>query len=483
MKSKFGILVSGMAALALVAGTALARGRDPDVASKAQERLDKETAKVAERADEMAARYTEERIKIEERAIKDPTKAAEDLAKLDADIAKDEVKSAEDAAKVQEDFAEESAKEAEEAAEEAAELSDRGDDSGHGSSEQIRDLGKSEGADHDADGFAIKRGELVAVDLSSATVTAAEAQGFRVIGREKLPTLQREMVRLATPAGVEAVEGLIRLRALDPAATVDLVHYYGLGLTAGEQGRPISRRSPAPAGSSAPLAVAVIDTGIASHRALNGARIVVWPAGAQGGGPVEHGTAVASLLAQEGRATIWSANIFRGSADRPFTSAEVIAEAFEWATAQGAQTINMSLAGPRNAILDRLVRDAIGQGRIVVAAAGNGGPSAPPAYPAAVRGVVAVTAVDKDLRIYRYANHGRYITVAAQGVDVIAAHATGGQARYSGTSFATPHVAGWLARCRATGANAAVCTARLRRAARDLGTTGFDETYGYGFIG
>jgi hypothetical protein len=201
-----------MAALALVAGTALARGRDPEVGSKAQERLDKETAKAAERADQMAARYTEERIKIEERAIKDPTKAAEDLAKLDADIAKDEAKSAEDAAKVQEDFAEESTKEAEEAAEEAAELSDRGDDSGHGSSEQIRDLGKSEGADHDADGFAIKRGELVAVDLSSATVTAAEAQGFRVIGREKLPTLQRELVRLATPAGVEAVARLIRRR-------------------------------------------------------------------------------------------------------------------------------------------------------------------------------------------------------------------------------------------------------------------------------
>lgn len=482
MAARLGIWAAGVAAMAL-AGAAFAHGRDPEVGSKAQERLDKETAKAAERADERAARYTEERAKIEERAIKEPAKAAEDLAKLDADFAKEEVKAGEEAAKAQEDFAEESAKEAEEAAEEAAELAERGESSGHGSSEQIRDLGESEGADHDADGFAIKRGELVAVDLSPATVALAEAQGFKVIGREKLETLQREVVRIATPEGVGAVEGLVRLRAIDPAATVDLVHYYGLNLTAGAKGRPVSRRAALPQRSAAPLSVAVIDTGIASHAALGGARIVSWPAGQQPGGPVEHGTAVASLLAQEGRATIWSANIFRGPAAKPFTSAEVIAQAFEWAASQGAQTVNMSLAGPRNAILDRLVRDAVGRGVIVVAAAGNGGPAAPPAYPAAVPGVVAVTAVDKDLRIYRYANHGRYITVAAQGVDVIAAHARGGQARYSGTSFATPHVTGWLARCRASGASASECTTRLRRAARDLGTAGYDETYGYGFIG
>lgn len=226
----------------------------------------------------------------------------------------------------------------------------------------------------------------------------------------------------------------------------------------------------------------VIDTAIARHPSLASARILPWQAGLQSGAPTAHGTAVASLIAGEGRATIYSANIFRGTPARPFTSADVIAEALEWTLGQHVQTINMSLAGPRNAILDRLIRDAVARGFSVVAAAGNGGPTAPPAYPAAVPGVIAVTAVDKDLCVYRYANRGRYITVAAQGVDVIAANAPGGFARFTGTSFATPHVAGWLARCRAGGVSAGACNDRLRRTARDLGEAGHDEVYGFGVI-
>jgi hypothetical protein len=85
--------------------------------------------------------------------------------------------------------------------------------------------------------------------------------------------------------------------------------------------------------------------------------------------------------------------------------------------------INMSLAGPRNAILDRLIRDAVASGRTIVAAAGNGGPTAPPAYPAAVPGVIAVTAVDKNRQVYRLAQRGRHIAVSAYGVDVLAANA------------------------------------------------------------
>jgi subtilisin family serine protease len=188
------------------------------------------------------------------------------------------------------------------------------------------------------------------------------------------------------------------------------------------------------------------------------------------------------LLAGEGSSTIYSANIFRGPANRPYTSADVIAQALEWMIARNVTTVNMSLAGPRNAVLDRLIQGALGKGYQVVAAAGNGGPTAPPAYPAAVPGVVAVTAVDREMHIYRYANRGRYIVVAARGVDVVAARSAGGVASFNGTSFATPHVAGWVARCRAEGASAVSCRDRLRNSARDLGPAGFDEVYGHGFI-
>jgi subtilisin family serine protease len=68
---------------------------------------------------------------------------------------------------------------------------------------------------------------------------------------------------------------------------------------------------------------------------------------------------------------------------------------------------------------------------------GNGGKEAP-AYPAAHPDVIAVTAIDADARIYKKANRGEYIDLAAPGVDVWAAKAGGGGSYRSGTSFAVP---------------------------------------------
>lgn len=477
MNLRTGTALAAFCAVAMLAGlhaAAPAHGRDPDGVSKAEERLDKANRDIAERAAKRDAEYAQERARIEADALKDPRKA-EEFQKLDADYAEETSKLNEDAAKAQETFLEESAKEAEDLAEKGE------DNSGHGSSEHMRDLGQSEGAEFDDKGYPVRRGEVVGIDLSPETLAKAEAKGFKVLGRERLPTLDREVIRLAAPTGMDARTALRELRAIDPAAVVDLVHYYGLNLTAGGKGHP-AKAGGMERHSGQRVTVGVIDTAIAPHAALNGAQVTVWPAGNLAAAPVGHGTAVASLLAAEGQARIFSANIFRGSAERPFTSADVIAEALEWMVRMDVPTINMSLAGPRNAILDRLLRDAMARGRTVVAAAGNGGPSAPPAYPAAVPGVVAVTAVDKDLRIYRYANRGHYITVAARGVDVLAARAPGGFARFTGTSFATPHVTGWIARCRSAGNPARSCETALRKAARDLGAPGRDEVFGLGYV-
>jgi subtilisin family serine protease len=478
---RFILLPVALAASAL-GGLGAARAHDPDSASRAQDRLNRDLSRSAQRADEMAARYAEERARIEARAASEPDKATRDLQKLDADFSREKEKAAEDAAKSEADFAKESTKEAQDAAEEAAKLAEEGDDGATaGSSRTIRDLGDAEGAEHDERGFPVRRGEVVGIDIRPETIAAAQASGFRVIERRRLESLNREVIRIAAPNGMSAVDARKTLRAIDPDAVVDLVHYYGLNLTAGGHGHRVRGQAPRQRGAGT-LTVGVIDTSITRHPGLGAARVIPWHDGNQPGAPTAHGTAVASLIAGEGSATIYSANIFRGAAGRPFTSADVIAQALEWTLSQGVSTINMSLAGPRNAILDRLIRDALGSGHTIVAAAGNGGPTAPPAYPAAVPGVVAVTAVDRDLRVYRYANRGRYITVAAQGVDVLAANAPGGYARFTGTSFATPHVTGWLARCRAKGETAAACTDGLRRAARDLGSTGFDDVYGFGVI-
>jgi subtilisin family serine protease len=78
----------------------------------------------------------------------------------------------------------------------------------------------------------------------------------------------------------------------------------------------------------------------------------------------------------------------------------------------------------------------------MVAAAGNDGPASPPLYPAADAHVIAVTATDADDRLYALANHGRYIAVAAPGVDVLEPAPNEGLQLISGTSVAAAHVSG-----------------------------------------
>ncbi len=233
------------------------------------------------------------------------------------------------------------------------------------------------------------------------------------------------------------------------------------------------------------LTIGMIDTAVASHPELASTAVTTRRFGsAPASAPqVQHGTAVASILASQGSRRLLVADVFRGTPASPFTSADSIAQSLEWMAGSGIAVVNISLAGPRNAILDRLIERASARGMVVVAAAGNGGPTAPPAYPAALGPVVAVTAVDAQSRVYRYANRGHYIAVAARGVAVPAASAAGGIARFSGTSFATPHVAAWMARCLADRrATSAQCRDRLRLAARDAGAPGRDPVYGWGIV-
>ena len=86
------------------------------------------------------------------------------------------------------------------------------------------------------------------------------------------------------------------------------------------------------------------------------------------------------------------------------------------------------------------VRELTKAGIVVVAAAGNEGPSAPPGYPAAYEEVIAVTAVDRNLAAYRYANRGDHIDLAAPGVDVWTALPDRREGPQTGTSFAVPYV-------------------------------------------
>jgi Subtilase family len=466
------LVVKAMAAILLCAGLgAIAwakEGRDggdqPSRVEDQADRADRDASRATEQAQRDEQRFQEERAEIVEDAAKDPEKAARDLAKL-------EEERQEELLEAQEDAREDAAKAAEDIAENGGMT---------GSSQGMQDVGKSENPDQDSRGYPVRRGEIVALDLSSSGVTKAQAKGYRLIESAELPVLGGTVTRLAVPPGVDPEAAIDDMARIEPTATIDYTHYYGLQVN--PSGAPGARSGAALPRKAGAFTVGMIDTGVARHPALTGSAISTRDFSKGNSAiPTAHGTAVASILVSDGAKSLFVANIFRGGAGAPFTSAEAIASALEWLVGNKISVVNMSLSGPRNAILDRLIERSAAKGTIIVAAAGNGGPTAPPAYPAALPNVVAVTAVDANLRVYRYANQGPYLDVAARGVNEPAARASGGTGMLSGTSFATPHVAAWLASCRATAASE-TCNRGLIANARDLGAPGHDPVYGHGFV-
>jgi subtilisin family serine protease len=161
-----------------------------------------------------------------------------------------------------------------------------------------------------------------------------------------------------------------------------------------------------------------------------------------------------------------------------------IAQALDAALAADTDILNLSLSGPPDPLVARLVALAQTQGRLVVAAAGNGGPMAKPAFPAALPGVIAVTATDAHDRLYTRANEGAYVAVAAPGVDIVAPAPGDAYPVLSGTSMAAAHVSAAFALLleSAPAADAATARLALEGTARDLGAPGHDERFGAGRI-
>lgn len=129
-----------------------------------------------------------------------------------------------------------------------------------------------------------------------------------------------------------------------------------------------------------------------------------------------------------------------------------LAYAIEWAVAQGADVINLSLGAEGDSrVLHDTIQRALEQGVIVVAAAGNSNTSAPQ-YPATYPGVIAVTAVDSANQKADFANYGAaWVDLAAPGVGITSTMVGplgSGYASWSGTSMSAPFVSGAAALLR-----------------------------------
>lgn len=122
-----------------------------------------------------------------------------------------------------------------------------------------------------------------------------------------------------------------------------------------------------------------------------------------------------------------------------------VSEGITYSADNGARIINLSLGGSSDSeTLKRAVNYALSKGSLLVAAAGNDGNDAP-VYPAAYKGVLAVSASDSNDNLASFSSYGNNIFVSSPGVSVISSVPGGSYASWSGTSMAAPHLAGLLA--------------------------------------
>lgn len=241
-------------------------------------------------------------------------------------------------------------------------------------------------------------------------------------------------------------------------------------------------------GSSA-VKVAVLDTGI-DHNHPNLANFVNTSLGRSfvGGTTMDvqgHGTHVAGTIASYGSVSgvMQSATLVpvKVLGDDGSGSLYGITQGILYAADIDADVINMSLGGGGyNQSMDEAIQTAVAQGTIVVAASGNDGASSI-SYPAAYSSAIAVGSVTSSGTRSSFSNYGSGLEVMAPGSSIYSTYPNSRYATLSGTSMATPHVAGVAGLIRAANPNISVADARniLRNTAQEAGS--FSQ-YGYGIV-
>jgi hypothetical protein len=304
---------------------------------------------------------------------------------------------------------------------------------------------------------------------------------FRIVDRRAAETVSRE---LAADANVRTVQPNFRYVLQDQKAA----------LTEGDPGQYAAAELRLPEAhklaDGANVTIAVIDSGIdVKHPELANSIADSFDALGSKEGPHVHGTGVAGAIVSHARLT-GSAPAARILAIRAFgkvssgaeSTSFVILRGLDYAASHGAQIVNMSFAGPKDALIERGIAALAAKGIVMVAAAGNAGAKSPPLYPAANANVIAISATDAQDRLFTASNRGGYIAVAAPGVDVFLPAPDEKYQITSGTSFSAAYVSGLagLMLERNPALKPEELRAILMKTARDLGSPGRDDLFGAG---
>jgi hypothetical protein len=291
--------------------------------------------------------------------------------------------------------------------------------------------------------------------------------GLTLVGSDVIAFLSRTVYRYTIPNG-QTVAAVIRaIEALRMPIYAE-PEYNGYRLT--QEATPSSIPGPSePVGDPAQYVIGKFNLG-ETHRLTRGDNVVValidseidaghpdlagvvtsrYDAGCGATAPDAHGTGMTGAIAARKNLMGVAPNVkviavcaFGGNAGAAESTSIQIIKGVDYAIAQGARVINMSFAGPRDPTLAQALQIAREKGILLVGAAGNAGPKSPPLFPGADPNVIAVTATDQDDRLFKGANQGSYIAVAAPGVDILVPAPNNGIQLTTGTSVATAHVSG-----------------------------------------
>lgn len=243
--------------------------------------------------------------------------------------------------------------------------------------------------------------------------------------------------------------------------------------------------------------IAVLDSGITPHEDLviaGGVSTVAYTSSYnddQG-----HGTHVAGILGARNnnigvKGVAYESDLYAIKAFDQNGSGYVsdMIEGIDWSIANDMDIVNMSAgAQTDSAAFQAVVNRAYAAGLVLVAAAGNDG--APDGltdtvdFPARYSAVIGVGAVDSSFRRADFSSTGPDVEVAAPGVRILSTYLGNQYAYMSGTSMATPYVAGQMALLKE--AYPKLSNEELRRVlidhTRDLGQAGRDPLFGYGLV-
>jgi thermitase len=230
--------------------------------------------------------------------------------------------------------------------------------------------------------------------------------------------------------------------------------------------------------------IAIVDTGVQSnHPDLAGKVVGGWDFVDNDSTPQDgngHGTHCAGIAAAvtnnstgiagtAPKASILAVRVLNNSGSGTWTA---VANGITYAADQGADVISLSLGGTvGNSGLQQAVDYAWSKGSVVVAAAGNAGNTAPN-YPAYYSNAIAVASTDQNDNKSSFSTYGSWVDVAAPGSSIYATYPTSTYASLSGTSMATPHVAGVAGLLASQGRSASNIRAAIENTADKISGTG-----------